>query len=102
MGLHAGLQIIGKAVANYTDDAARLVAKNGDDVARAISFTSDDVARYAKACGKRSILETKPLQVKINPKDLGVCFPDGTINFSTQKSAIKYMQKNLFKIAVWM
>lgn len=63
MGLKAGLQILqqtGKAVANYADDAARLVAKNGDDVARAISSTSDDVARYAKACGKRSILETKP------------------------------------------
>ena len=54
---------------------------------------ADDVARYVKACGKRSILETKPLQVKINPKDLGVCFPDGTIKFSTQESAIKYMQK---------
>ena len=31
MGLHAGLQIIGKAVANYAGDAARLVVKNGDD-----------------------------------------------------------------------
>ena len=63
MGLKAGLHLLqqtGKAAANYADDAARLVAKNGDDVARAISSTSDDVARYANACGKRSILETKP------------------------------------------
>jgi len=27
---------------------------------------ADDVARYVKACGKRSILETRPLQAKIN------------------------------------
>lgn len=27
---------------------------------------AEDVARYVKACGKRSILETKPLQAKIN------------------------------------
>ena len=34
MGLKAGLHLLqqtGKAVANYADDAARLVAKNGDD-----------------------------------------------------------------------
>ena len=52
MGLKAGLQILqqtGKAIANYADDAARLAAQSGDDV-----------ANYAKACGKRSILETKP------------------------------------------
>jgi hypothetical protein len=49
MGIKAGLQFLGKAVANYADDAARLAAQSGDDV-----------ANYAKACGKRSILETKP------------------------------------------
>ena len=34
MGLKAGLQILqqtGKAIASYTDDAARLVARGGDD-----------------------------------------------------------------------
>ena len=34
-----------------------------------LSF-SDDLARYLKACGKRSILETKPLQGNINIKGL--------------------------------
>ncbi len=52
MGLKAGLQILqqtGKVVANYADDAARLATQS-----------CDDIAKYAKACGKRSILETKP------------------------------------------
>ena len=53
---------------------------------------ADDVARYVKACGKRSILECKPLQRKINPKDLGVIHSDGTINFTTQEATIKYMR----------
>ena len=52
MGLKAGLQILqqtGKAVANYADDAVRIATQS-----------CDDIAKYAKACGKRSILETKP------------------------------------------
>jgi len=53
---------------------------------------ADDFARYVKACGKRSILECKPLQGKINPKDLGVIHSDGTINFTTQEAAIEYMR----------
>ena len=31
---------------------------------------ADDVARYVKACGKRSFLECKPLQGKINIEKL--------------------------------
>ena len=52
MGLKAGLQILqqtGKAVADYADDAVRIATQS-----------CDDIAKYAKACGKRSILETKP------------------------------------------
>lgn len=52
MGLKAGLQILqqtGKAVANYADDAVKIATQS-----------CDDIAKYAKACGKRSILETKP------------------------------------------
>jgi len=52
MGLKAGLQILqqtGKVVANYADDAVRIATQS-----------CDDIAKYAKACGKRSILETKP------------------------------------------
>lgn len=50
---------------------------------------ADDVARYVKACGKRSILECKPMQGKINPKELGVIFPN---------SQSKYMQRQLADI----
>ena len=56
---------------------------------------ADDVARYVKACGKRSILECKPLQGKINPKGLGVIFPDGQINFQNEESALKYIKTRL-------
>ena len=42
MGLKAGLQIIGKVIANYADDAARLVAQSGDDVARSVVTKADD------------------------------------------------------------
>ena len=53
---------------------------------------ADDVARYVKACGKRSILECKPLRCKIKPKELGVIFPDGQINFQNEESALKYIK----------
>ena len=56
---------------------------------------ADDVARYVKACGKRSILECKPLQGKINPKGLGVVFLDGKINFQNEESALKYIKARL-------
>ena len=56
---------------------------------------ADDVARYVKACGKRSILECKPLQEKINPKGLGVVFLDGKINFQNEESALKYINVRL-------
>ena len=36
--------------------AVRLLQQAG----KALTTSADDVARYAKACGKRSILETKP------------------------------------------
>ena len=66
---------------------------------------ADDVARYVKACGKRSILECKPLQGKINPKDLRiinsndlrVINPNGTIEFLNQKAAIEYMRTQCTK-----
>ena len=41
MGLKAGLQLL-------------------HQTGKAVSRNADDVVRYAKACGKRSILETKP------------------------------------------
>ena len=46
-------------------------------------------AKYAQACEKRSILETKPIG-KINPSELGICFPNGSIRFQTEKSALNY------------
>ena len=58
---------------------------------------ADDVARYLKACGKRSILETKPLQAKINPKELGYFFPDGSITFQTEKAAQIYARNICMK-----
>ena len=51
---------------------------------------ADVVARYVKACGKRSILQTKPLQGKINPKELGARLSDGSISFANQETAIEY------------
>ena len=45
--------------------------------------------KYAQACGKRSILDTKPIS-KINPSKLGICFPNGSIRFQTEKSALNY------------
>ena len=46
--------------------AVRLLQQTG----KGITVSADDVARYAKACGKRSILETKPILAKINPNEL--------------------------------
>ena len=40
-------------------NAVSLLSKAG----KALATSTDDVARYAKACGKRSILETKPLTI---------------------------------------
>ena len=37
-------------------------------------------AKYAQACGKRSILETKPVG-KVDVSKLGVCLSDGTVRF---------------------
>lgn len=58
---------------------------------------ADDIARYVKACGKRSILETKPLQGKINPKELGYIHPDGCIVFQTDKAAYKYAKNRVMQ-----
>ena len=49
-----------------------LATKYADDAARAASTSSDDIARYVKACGKKSILECKPLQEKIDIKELNL------------------------------
>ena len=57
---------------------------------KALTTSADEVAKYAKTCGKRSILETKPLQVKINPAELGWIRPDGVINFQTISAAENY------------
>jgi len=97
--LMAGVnQIITKGISlvtKYADDAARVASTAGDDVVRAVTTAGDDVARYVKACGKRSILETKPLRCKIKPKELGVIFPDGQINFQNEECALKYIQTRL-------
>ena len=53
-------------------------------------------AKYAATCGKRSILETKPLG-KVNFSELGVCLSDGTIHFQNEESAVKYIFKRLHK-----
>ena len=41
---------------------------------------AERAARYVKACGKRSILETKPVG-NIDTSQIGVCLSDGTIHF---------------------
>lgn len=51
---------------------------------------ADNVARYVKACAKRSVLEIKPLQAKINSKELGYICPNGDIQFQTAEAASKY------------
>ena len=52
---------------------------------KAITAGADDVARYAKACGKRSILKTKPLSkgFKIDPSKLGYEYKKGKYIFAT-------------------
>ena len=55
----------------------------------------ESTAKYVKACGKRSILECKPLQGKINPKELGVIFSDGQIKFQNEESTLKYIKARL-------
>lgn len=55
-------------------------------------------ARYAKACGKRSILETMPVK-NINVSEIGVCLSDGTIHFQNEESAVKYIFNSLKKSA---
>ena len=62
MGLKARLQMLqqtGKAVANYADDVARLMAQSGDDVARAVATKADDAV---------GIFCRKP--VVVNPAEL--------------------------------
>ena len=44
-------------------------------------------AKYAQACGKRSILETKPIG-KVDVSELGVCLSDGTVHF--QNGVVRY------------
>lgn len=39
-----------------------LVIKYGDDVAKVLTTSSDDIAKYVKACGKSSVLQTKPIK----------------------------------------
>ena len=73
--------------------AVGLLKKTGD----ALTTIADDVLRYAEACGKRSILETKPFTGKFQADDLGYIFPDGTINFFSKKSAMRYMQAQCTK-----
>ncbi len=53
-------------------------------------------AKYAQACGKRSILETKPVG-KINFSELGICLSDGSIRFQNEESAVKYIFNRLHK-----
>ncbi len=52
---------------------------------------ADDVARYVKACGKRSVLECKPLQEKIDIKGLRLATDNigDTINISSKKIIFK-------------
>lgn len=50
----------------------------------------NNIARYVKTCGKKSILETKPFRGKFEPNKLGYILSDGTINFSSVKTAFEY------------
>ena len=63
---------------------------------KALTTGADDVAKYAKACGKRSILETRHIK-NLNPKELGVCLPDGSIYFQTEKAAQNYARNICMK-----
>lgn len=72
-----------------------LARKYSDGTTRVVTTTSDDVAKYVKACGKRSVLECKPLQGKINPQGLGVVSFNGQINFQNEESALKYISVRL-------
>ena len=55
-------------------------------------------AKYAQACGKRSILETKPVG-KVEVSKLGVCLSDGSVHFQKEESAIGYIFNRLQKAA---
>ena len=58
---------------------------------------ADDVARYVKACGKKSILQTKPFRKNTNPKELGYIHPDGMIIFQTNDVAQKYAKNRVMQ-----
>ncbi len=55
-------------------------------------------AKYAQACGKRSILETKPVG-KVDVSKLGVCLSDGSVHFQNEESAVEYIFNSLKKSA---
>ena len=60
-----------------------LVTKYADDAARVASTAGDDVARYVKACGKTSVLQTKP----VNPKQLkGLRFASDAVGDTLTRS----------------
>lgn len=46
--------------------------------------------------GMKSLLHSKPVK-NINIAELGVCFPNGNINFQTEDAAIKYIKNRLLE-----
>lgn len=54
-------------------------------------------ASWVKSAGKTSVLETKPLQGKINTKELGYINSNGNIVFGNQQAAQKYAKNRIQK-----
>jgi len=57
-----------------------------------------ECAKYTKACGKQSILETKPV-CRIDISKLGACLQNGKIRFQTEEAALNYSKKACMKTA---
>ena len=79
---------------NILDKSKELTETIGKKVIKMPS-SCEDITKYIKATGKSSLLETKAIQGKINPEELGVVFPDGMINFQNEESALKYIKTKL-------
>ena len=58
-------------------------------------FCNCVIKNYLSNTSKGWILRAKPIQYKINPKELGVIFADKKINFQNEESAFKYITSRL-------
>ena len=58
---------------------------------------AERAASYVRACGKSSVLQTKPAAIVPKPDELGYIFYDRSVNFGSVKAAINYMKNKCVK-----